>query len=501
MKNFIKNKIVIALLTLLPFASFAQIGPATETLITGTYAKGSSIALPVAVSGCFKPDNKFELFLSPSDFTSDPGVKIGQYTATYIHFINGQIPSDGGFSPQAGQIYQLKVRSTNPVAEWVSPTKFSIAANSGPSALVAVPSQNVLLRDTIFGLCQANFNNAITFSISKATSNTDANTLIGYLKDEAAGTISTNKDISTSSFTNTYTGPKRWSFIVTATGANGSISTRGYIIANLKTATGISIGSLTGCAPENLAIRIPTTNGGIENNDPACQYKIDWGDGNVEIKSHCEVMTANGNFVHQYSNSSCTATDKKFTITVTTLQSIVTGANTNPLYCSSTTSPVTSSAIIGLPERADFTIPNYACINNNVQFINTSDPGTVPIVSGANVVTSCDNNPPYQSIWYVDQTPINSNSTISQVYTGLKNDIGHNFSNSFNSIGLHTISLIVSNSWCNTTQQNDKTICIEKAPLLVLDIMLQAVQALLQAMEILLFVLTMPLLQFLTDPM
>ena len=123
MKNFIKNKIVIALLTLLPFASFAQIGPATETLITGTYAKGSSIALPVAVSGCFKPDNKFELFLSPSDFTSDPGVKIGQYTATYIHFINGQIPSDGGFSPQAGQIYQLKVRSTNPVAEWVSPTK------------------------------------------------------------------------------------------------------------------------------------------------------------------------------------------------------------------------------------------------------------------------------------------------------------------------------------------------------------------------------------------
>jgi hypothetical protein len=465
MKNFIKNKIVIALLTLLPLFSIGQIGPATETLITGTYAKGSSIALPVAVSGCFKPDNKFELYLSPSDFTSDPGIKIGQYTATYIHFINGQIPSDGSFSPQAGQVYQLKVRSTNPVAEWVSPTRFSIAANSGPSALVAVPPQNVLLRDTIFGLCQANFNNAITFSISKSTSNTDANTLIGYLKDESAGTISTNKDISSSSFTNTYTGPKRWSFIVTATGANGSISTRGYIIANLKTATGISIGSLTGCAPENLAIRIPTTNGGIENNDPACQYKIDWGDGNVEIKSHCEVMTANGNFVHQYSNSSCTATDKKFTITVTTLQSIVTGANTNPLYCSSTTSPVTSSAIIGLPERADFTLPSFACLNNNVQFINTSDPGTVPIVSGANVVTSCDNNPSYQSIWYVDQTPINSNSTISQVYTGLKNDVGHNFSNSFNSIGLHTISLIVSNSWCNTTQQKDKTICIEKAPI------------------------------------
>ena len=53
MKNFIKNKIVIALFTILPVFAFSQIGPATETLITGTYAKGSSIALPVSVSGCF----------------------------------------------------------------------------------------------------------------------------------------------------------------------------------------------------------------------------------------------------------------------------------------------------------------------------------------------------------------------------------------------------------------------------------------------------------------
>jgi hypothetical protein len=68
MKNFIKNKIVIALFTILPVFAFSQIGPATETLITGTYAKGSSIALPVSVSGCFKPDNKFELYLSASDY-------------------------------------------------------------------------------------------------------------------------------------------------------------------------------------------------------------------------------------------------------------------------------------------------------------------------------------------------------------------------------------------------------------------------------------------------
>ena len=94
MKNFIKNKIVIFLLTLLPLFSIGQIGPATETLITGTYAKGSSIALPVSVSGCFKPDNKFELYLSASDFSSDPGVLIGQYSATYINFINGLIPSN-----------------------------------------------------------------------------------------------------------------------------------------------------------------------------------------------------------------------------------------------------------------------------------------------------------------------------------------------------------------------------------------------------------------------
>jgi hypothetical protein len=89
MKNFIKNKIVISFLTLLPLFSIGQIGPATETLITGTYAKGSSISLPISVTGCFKSDNKFELFLSPSNFSSDPGELIGQYKATYLNIING----------------------------------------------------------------------------------------------------------------------------------------------------------------------------------------------------------------------------------------------------------------------------------------------------------------------------------------------------------------------------------------------------------------------------
>ena len=127
MKNFIKNKIVIALLLVLPVASFAQIGPAAEALISGTYAKGSSISLPISVTGCFKSDNKFELYLSPSNFSTDPGELIGQYKATYINFINGLIPNTAGFSPQAGQVYQLKVKSTSPVAEWICPVKFSVS--------------------------------------------------------------------------------------------------------------------------------------------------------------------------------------------------------------------------------------------------------------------------------------------------------------------------------------------------------------------------------------
>ena len=62
MKKFIKIFFTLGIVFLsLMGKAFGQIGPATESLITGTYAKGSSIAVPVSVSGCFKPDNKFEV--------------------------------------------------------------------------------------------------------------------------------------------------------------------------------------------------------------------------------------------------------------------------------------------------------------------------------------------------------------------------------------------------------------------------------------------------------
>ena len=89
MKNFITNKIILLLFTFVPLISFAQLGATPEPLISGTYAKGSSIVLPFSVgNACFKPDNVFELYLSPSNFSSDAGILIGQYKATFANFIN-----------------------------------------------------------------------------------------------------------------------------------------------------------------------------------------------------------------------------------------------------------------------------------------------------------------------------------------------------------------------------------------------------------------------------
>lgn len=471
MKNFIKNKIVIALLLLLPVASIAQLGATPEALISGTYAKGSSIVLPFSVGNtCFKPDNVFELYLSPSDFSNDAGILIGRYKATFANFINGLIPSDANFSPVAGQVYQLKLKATSPsapISDWVCPVKFSIAANIGPSALVSAPSQNVILTDTIFGRCQSGSSEVINFTIDKAASNTSANSLICYIKDEVTGLTTSNIDISTDGYGRGYASGGKYSFVVKATGSNGSISTRGYIIANLKTATGITFNLLQGCAPETLTINIPITGQGIQNNDPSFQYQINWGDGIIELKSHCQVISASGNFTHSYNTSSCTDPDKKYTITVTTLQSLVSGASSNPNYCNSPTSPATGTAVIGLPEIANFTSPSYACINSTVQFINQSDPGTKPIVDANNVVTNCDANPPFQSKWYVNQTtPIDIvNASYAKEFTGLKNNTGHNFSRSFSTIGLHTISLVVTNNFCRNQKEITKTVCIEKTPI------------------------------------
>ena len=471
MKNFIKNKIVIVLLLLLPIASIAQLGATPEALISGTYAKGSSIVLPFSVGNtCFKPDNVFELYLSPSDFSNDAGILIGRYKATFANFINGLIPSDANFSPVAGQVYQLKLKATSPsapISDWICPVKFSIAANTGPSALVSAPAENIILTDTIFGRCQSGSSEVINFTIGKAASNTSANSLICYIKDEVTGLTTSNIDISTDGYGRGYASGGKYSFIVTSTGSNGSISTRGYIIANLKTATGITFNLLQGCAPETLTINIPITGQGIQNNDPSFQYQINWGDGIIELKSHCQVISASGNFTHSYNTSSCTDPDKKFTITVTTLQSLVSGASTNPNYCNSPTSPATGTAVIGLPEVANFTSPSYACINNTIQFVNQSDPGTKPIVDANNVVTNCDANPPFQSKWYVNQTtPIDLvNASYAKEFTGLKNNTGHNFSRSFSTIGLHKISLVVTNNFCRNQKELSKTICIEKAPI------------------------------------
>ena len=261
MKNFIKNKIAIVLFAILPFASFAQLGPVSESLISGTYAKGSSIVVPFTVGNlCFKPDNVFELYLSPTGFTT-PGdeILIGRYKATYANFINGLIPSAVSFSPVAGQVYKLKVKATSPSApptpaEWICPTTFSIAANSGPSALVSVPSQNVILTDTIFGLCQSSSSSTINFTISKSILNTTANSLICYIKDEISLATTSGIDITTDGYGRGYASGGKYSFIVKSTGSNGSISTRGYVIANLKTATGITFNLLQGCAPETLEI-------------------------------------------------------------------------------------------------------------------------------------------------------------------------------------------------------------------------------------------------------
>ena len=473
MKNFITNKIILLLFTFVPLISFAQLGATPEPLISGTYAKGSSIVLPFSVgNACFKPDNVFELYLSPSNFSSDAGILIGQYKATFANFINGLIPTDPNFSPVAGQVYQLKIKATSPsspISDWVCPVTFSIVANSGPSALVSPQnSQNVILRDTIFGLCQSTSLSTINFTIEKAATNLSANSLIGYLKDEVTGLIQNVPDIiPTNGFGRGYASGGKYSYIVTATGSNGSISTRGYIIANLKTATGITFNLLQGCAPEILTINIPITGQGIQNNDPSFQYQIDWGDGIVELKSHCQVLNASGNFNHSYNTTSCTDPDKKYTITVTTLQSLISGASTNPNYCNSPTSPATGTAVIGLPEKADFTSPSYACINSTIEFINQSDPGTKPIIDGNNVVTSCDANPPFQSKWYVNQSlPIDIvNAAYAKEFTGLKNNPGHNFSRTFNTIGLQTISLVVTNNFCRNQKELTKTICIEKAPI------------------------------------
>ncbi len=242
--------------------------------------------------------------------------------------------------------------------------------------------------------------------------------------------------------THTYSQPGVYNMTFSALG-NGCASSKTYIVKNISNPSGgiLNPGGTTDmCIPTPI---IQYTIGNWATNSPGTTYAIDFGDGSpiLNLKQDDMIKTsfyisanpassANYPVPYSYNSSSCSTTNKEFTIKL-----IVTNA------CKSTSGTVVGGNTLSKP-NANFTVQNFGCVNTNILFTNTT-------VSGYG--QNCDQNAIYK--WnFGDGTPI--------VTTSLSppQNINHIYTNS----GTYTVTLTVQN-FCGTTTKTQQ-ICIESAP-------------------------------------
>jgi gliding motility-associated-like protein len=434
--------------------SFGQV--TIGTVNPGPYGKGSSVCVPFrldATNWCGGPTNKFELWISASGFTTNDSIKIGTYNSSWARFINGLIPAN--YSTFGSHSY--KVKTTSPATEVLSTGTISIVDATGPSAAVNLATGQqgtlTLVADTSYGGCGTP--SSLQLNFFKNASN--ASTVTGSVYNESADIVSqSNLTFTSGSATVINLTTAYYTLNVLSVDANGNKSTRGYLLTNTKTNLNIGVsGSLQGCMPESLPIQISVTGiSGIESNHPACIYKINWGDNEIDSFTHCDLMSRRiGNTItiyHPYRNASCGLPNDRYRLEISVKSGILSqtsGANGTSSCAIQPTFPIETFAYIYSKPIAAFTSPAYACVNSSVTFSNTT-------TSGLN--SNCADNADFT--WTINGVVVQGPGPT------------RNLTHVFTSPGQYTVELTSNNYTCDPTTAT-RTICIEPIPAPAFDIM------------------------------
>lgn len=199
----------------------------------------------------------------------------------------------------------------------------------------------------------------------------DAGCITSYTLDWGDGNV-----VSSATFpaTHTYTQIGAFNLVVTATAANGCVSTKSYVVANQTNPAGSlgTLGTTTNlCAP---AI-VPFTIGNWQINSPGTLYILDFGDGNSVTLTHPLNPTFSTDTVyHTYTTTSCPASS--FTATLTVVNA-----------CGSTPYSAGGIQVLEKAESA-FTVPASSfCVGQNVCFNNTTQLGFGPFCTNTSNTT------------------------------------------------------------------------------------------------------------------
>lgn len=404
---------------------------------TGPYGPGSHISVPVKLNGCFELNNRFELYLSDNtgDFTSQ--VQIGGHSQFFTPYVNGMIPA----ATPAGTGYRLKVRSTSPVTEVITPA-FTIGVQAGSSFSAPLSNQQIIA-DSVFGRCSGEPENFSTLiGISPNTTNIETSSL---LLDSLFASLPFTVNASQLSFTAVY--GNYYTVQIRTKNADDVWSIRSYLVlASTRNLSLQTAGTNEICFPEFKSYTVNASgNGGIANNYPGTVYTISWGDNVSEVYTHCQLLAQNGTLTHQYLSTSC---GRPPIVTGTTTiynayQVNIEAANVCP---QGSFTPITTYAKVWSQPDAIFTLPNdgFGCVNTALTFNNLSAGNSAP-----GNAANCSTNATFE--WYVDGMLVNITNNVTQPLV-----------HTFTTTGNHEIKLIMKSSPCSDSVT--RTICIEPVP-------------------------------------
>ncbi len=452
MKKTLQKSSLLIIGMLISLFAFTQTTPSPvlnfQSIPSGPYGKGSSIAVLFKPEGVIPRGSSFNLYLSESDGTFQVGkAAIGTINSHYTTYINGLIPSNA----IAGNNYKLKVEIVIPGSPIVSQEipNFTITiqdklgSNGDSNGDFLVPTNatggsTIYLRDNTlkyygFSNCLPNtttklnlFNKtglSVTWTSKNEFDYTNITPGPSFSADPFAqtATLAANANIEI-----TQTLKKvHYRFFQQATDASqaNTISTKAFYFINNQLSAPFSVVSNTICYEPNQAgafsfkVDIDSTReGSAFFNFPAASYTSRWDDNTPnEINAIRTIIFQNGLLNHNYSRSSCgekvdrgigQVTYNSFGPSMTATH--ITGCTTAPVEV------ITPVQIFPKP-KLDFTAPEKACLGANVTFTNTSNLG----LQGSTTVDGCT-EPNITFEWFVDGVKVAStrNLTLNNLTVG-----------------------------------------------------------------------------------
>jgi len=427
--------IILSLFTLgTVFAQTITIG----SVDPGPYAPGSSIGVPISVTGtCVNTTTTYKLYLSNAAGSFAAKTLIGTFTSFYTTFVNGVIPP----GTPAGNGYQVEVISSSPTITSIASASFQILAGTPVTAAVSSQVINTAYPN-VFGACNGTNNTNYNFVNQSTAGSTVTATIANNLLQSAAVPFNPNGTFSAAAA----------NYTITVKAVLGGIeSTQCYLLINNAVnnvnATGNYQVCLNGDATVNYTVDITSANG-IQNNFPGLIYNINWEDGQVSALTLCDIQNAGGKISHTYTKSSCGKDPDGQS------NSFAVNFQPNSIYCGNIGPPTTKYVQAFNGPTNSFTPVNAGCTNNAVTFNNTSDPGQDP----TNTAASCAfANAQYT--WTITST----NGTIINQATNYS--FNQSFSYTFTVPGTYhvTLHLTNTNALC-TASDVTHDITIENTP-------------------------------------